>query len=148
MVAAGVYMLARVSFLIDTLRRTPKPSSRLLAATTALFAALLATQQDDIKRILAYSTLLQLGYMIMAIGACGAGSGDVPPLHACLVQGAPLPWGRRTSSTLCHHEQDIWKMGGLRKADEVDVLHVHSLGFLALIGFPWLQRLLFERRTS
>src|SRR4030095_1579438 len=67
MVAAGVYMLARVFFLIE-----PQPDAQFVIAgigvLTALLAALMATQQNDIKRILAYSTLSQLGYMIMAGG--------------------------------------------------------------------------------
>ena len=67
MVAAGVYMLCRVFFLLDI----PGPALEVIAwigAFTALLSAVIAIQQDDIKRILAYSTLSQLGYMVMAVG--------------------------------------------------------------------------------
>src|SRR2546428_5598097 len=74
MVAAGVYMLVRVAFVIQT-----SPAALLVVAwigtITAAMAALIATQQDDIKRILAYSTLSQLGYMIMAVGLASDGGG-------------------------------------------------------------------------
>jgi NADH-quinone oxidoreductase subunit L len=90
MVAAGVYMLVRVSFLV-----TASPlAAEIIAGIgcgTALLAALMATQQNDIKRVLAYSTLSQLGYMVMAVGRSGT-SRDVPPLHARFLQGDALPW--------------------------------------------------------
>jgi NADH-quinone oxidoreductase subunit L len=73
MVAAGVFMLARIFFLIDA---TPTAQAVIawVGILTALLAALMATQQDDIKRILAYSTLSQLGYMVMAIGVTAPGA--------------------------------------------------------------------------
>src|SRR4029077_505424 len=73
MVAAGVYMLARVSFLIE-LSATAQAVIAWVGIITAVLAALMATQQDDIKRILAYSTLSQLGYMISAIGLAAPGA--------------------------------------------------------------------------
>ena len=77
MVAAGVYMLVRVAFLIQAspTRCTSSPGS---ARITAVMAALIATQQNDIKRILAYSTLSQLGYMVMAVGLA---SGEAAMFH-------------------------------------------------------------------
>ena len=95
MVAAGVYMLARVFFLIEPDAASAQTIIAWIGGITALLAALMATQQDDIKRILAYSTLSQLGYMVMAVGLAGAGCGDVPPLHPRVLQGAALPRRRR-----------------------------------------------------
>ena len=90
MVAAGVYMLVRVGFLIQA---APQALSIIawIGTITAVMAALIATQQNDIKRILAYSTLSQLGYMVMAVGLAVRRGGDVPSLHARLLQGAALP---------------------------------------------------------
>jgi hypothetical protein len=90
MVAAGVYMLVRVGFLINA------SSGALhviawIGTITAVLAALMATQQNDIKRILAYSTSHSLGYMVMAIGLASGQAGDVPPLHPRRLQGASLP---------------------------------------------------------
>src|SRR5690606_8516663 len=70
MVAAGVYMLCRVFFILELSVRA-MDIIMWVGAATSIFAALIALQQNDIKRILAYSTLSQLGYMVMAVG-CGA----------------------------------------------------------------------------
>jgi NADH-quinone oxidoreductase subunit L len=111
MVAAGVYMLCRVFFLLndDALQVIA-----YIGGFTALLAALIAVQQNDIKRILAYSTLSQLGYMVMAVGLKG------PPAamyhlttHAFFK--ALLFLGAGSVILGVHHEQDIWKMGALRK---------------------------------
>ncbi|MCX7827241.1 MAG: NADH-quinone oxidoreductase subunit L, partial [Verrucomicrobiae bacterium] len=119
MVAAGVYMLCRVSFLVF-------PSAlgmEIIAWTggiTACFAAVIATQQNDIKRILAYSTLSQLGYMIMAVGLSNPqGSGYMPAMfhlstHAFFKALLFLSAGSVIIS-FHHGEQDIWKMGGLAR---------------------------------
>ena len=134
MVAAGVYMLARVSFLIE-LSPTAQTVIASIGIITALLAALIATQQDDIKRILAYSTLSQLGYMIMADRARRAGRGDVPSLHARLFQGAPLPRRRRDhprAASRAGHLED----GRPEQEDEVDFL-TFTAGYLALIGMPF-----------
>ena len=111
MVAAGVYMLCRVFFLLDP---TALQVIAYIGGFTALLAALIAIQQDDIKRILAYSTLSQLGYMVMAVGLKG------PPAamyhlttHAFFK--ALLFLGAGSVILGVHHEQDIWKMGALRK---------------------------------
>mgnify|MGYP002146947368 FL=1 len=84
MVAAGVYMLVRVSFVIVT----PLAAETIagIGCFTALLAALMATQQGDIKRILAYSTLSQLGYMVMAVGAVAMAA-----LHGEAAHGASAP---------------------------------------------------------
>jgi NADH-quinone oxidoreductase subunit L len=111
MVAAGVYMLCRVFFLLndDALQVIA-----YIGGFTALLAALIAIQQNDIKRILAYSTLSQLGYMVMAVGLKG------PPAamyhlttHAFFK--ALLFLGAGSVILGMHHEQDIWQMGALRK---------------------------------
>jgi NADH-quinone oxidoreductase subunit L len=133
MVAAGVYMLARVSFLI-----APTPDAQTviagIGAVTALFAALVATQQNDIKRILAYSTLSQLGYMIMAIGLKAPGAAMWHLFtHASFK--ALLFLGAGAIIHELHHEQDIWKMGGLGKRMKW-TCYTFTAGTLALTGFP------------
>ncbi len=133
MVAAGVFMLARISFLIE-----PTPTAQTVIATvgavTALLAALMATQQDDIKRILAYSTLSQLGYMIMAIGVAAPGAAMFHLFtHASFK--ALLFLGAGAIIHALHHEQDIWKMGGLKGKMKWTFL-TFTAGYLALIGCP------------
>ncbi len=135
MVAAGVYMLARVFFLIE-----PSLGAQTVIATigaiTCLLAALMATQQDDIKRILAYSTLSQLGYMILAIGVAAPGAAMFHLFtHACFK--ALLFLGAGAIIHQLHHEQDIWKMGGLKGKMKWTFL-TFTAGYLALIGCPGL----------
>ena len=135
MVAAGVYMLARVFFLIE-----PSLGAQNVIATigavTCLLAALMATQQDDIKRILAYSTLSQLGYMILAIGVAAPGAAMFHLFtHACFK--ALLFLGAGAIIHELHHEQDIWKMGGLKGKMKWTFL-TFTAGYLALIGCPGL----------
>jgi NADH-quinone oxidoreductase subunit L len=93
MVAAGVYMLCRVFFVFDIPGSAALQVVAWIGGITALMAALIACQQNDIKRILAYSTLSQLGYMVMAVG------GDVSFGHARIFQGAAVP--RRGLSHPC-----------------------------------------------
>jgi NADH-quinone oxidoreductase subunit L len=111
MVAAGVYMLCRVFFIFT-------PGALIVIAwiggITALLSALIAIQQDDIKRILAYSTLSQLGYMVMAVGV----GGPTPAMFHLATHAffkALLFLGAGSVIIALHHEQDIWKMGALRK---------------------------------
>jgi NADH-quinone oxidoreductase subunit L len=135
MVAAGVYMLARVSFLIQL-----SPTGQTVIATigiiTAVLAALIATQQDDIKRILAYSTLSQLGYMICAIGLAAPGAAMFHLFTHAFFK-ALLFLGAGAIIHAMHHEQDIWKMGGLRGKMKWTSISF-AAGYLALIGFPGL----------
>jgi NADH-quinone oxidoreductase subunit L len=135
MVAAGVYMLARVYFLIGL---TPDAQFVIagIGAMTALLAALMATQQDDIKRILAYSTLSQLGYMIMAIGLA-APAAAMFHLFTHAFFKALLFLGAGAIIHVLHHEQDIWKMGGLSKSMRMTFL-TFAAGYLALVGCPGL----------
>ncbi len=116
MVAAGVYMLARVAFLIDASPDCAGDVIAWIGAITALLAALMATQQDDIKRILAYSTLSQLGYMVMAIGLAAPGAAMFHLFTHAFFK-ALLFLGAGAVIHALHHEQDIWKMGGLREDD-------------------------------
>ena len=133
MVAAGVYMLCRVMVLFT-------PDALLIiawiGAITALLAALMAIQQNDIKRILAYSTLSQLGYMVMAVGCEGAEAAMFHlTTHAAFK--ALLFLGAGAVIYACHHEQDIWNMGGLRhKLSKTSITFI--IGALALAGFPLL----------
>ena len=135
MVAAGVYMLARVAFLIGA-SEFAATAIAWLGAITALLAALMATQQNDIKRILAYSTLSQLGYMVMAVGA-GSPEAGMFHLYTHAFFKALLFLGAGAVIYSCHHEQDIWKMGGLRKKMPLTFL-TFVIGTAALCAFPWI----------
>jgi len=134
MVAAGVFMLARISFLI-----APSPGAQMVimwvGLVTAVLAALMATQQDDIKRILAYSTLSQLGYMIMAIGLAAPGAAMFHLFTHAFFK-ALLFLGAGAIIHALHHEQDIWKMGGLSGKMKWTFRSFFA-GYLALIGTPF-----------
>ncbi len=133
MVAAGVYMLARVAFLIE-LSPTALMVISWVGIITALLAALMATQQDDIKRVLAYSTLSQLGYMICAIGLAAPGAAMFHLFtHACFK--ALLFLGAGAIIHMLHHEQDMWKMGGLAGRMKW-TCWTFAAGALALSGCP------------
>ncbi|MDF1860637.1 MAG: NADH-quinone oxidoreductase subunit L [Verrucomicrobiales bacterium] len=136
MVAAGVFMLARVVFLIDA-APTAAEIITWVGAITAVLAALMALQQNDIKRILAYSTLSQLGYMIMAQGL-GHGGSDAGMFHLYTHAffKALLFLGSGAIIYACHHEQDIWKMGGLKKKMPI-TFWTFALGTAALIAVPF-----------
>ncbi len=137
MVAAGVYMLFRLQFTLGFEHFEGLPASTVIAWTggiTALVAALMATQQDDIKRVLAYSTLSQLGYMVMAVGLVHGEAGMFHLFtHAWFK--ALLFLGSGAVIYACHHEQDIWKMGGLFKKMPITGF-TFLIGFLALIAVP------------
>lgn len=131
MVAAGVYMLCRVFFIF-----TPDALTVIswVGGFTALLAALIAVQQNDIKRILAYSTLSQLGYMVMAVGL----GGPTPAMFHLTTHAffkALLFLGAGSVIHAMHHEQDIWKMGALRKKMPV-TFWTFLVGTLALCGVP------------
>jgi len=132
MVAAGVYMLSRVFFLIDG--TWAMEAIAWIGGLTALLAALMAVQQDDIKRILAYSTLSQLGYMVMAVGL---GSPDAAMFHLTTHASfkALLFLGAGSVIVALHHEQDIWKMGGLRERMP-KTYWTFLIGTMALCGVP------------
>jgi len=133
MVAAGVYMLCRVYPLLIL-----SPHGMLVIALigcfTAIFAALIAVQQNDIKRILAYSTLSQLGYMVMAVG-CGGPDAAMFHLSTHAFFKALLFLAAGSVIHALHDEQDIWKMGGLGKKIPL-TSWTFGIGLLALIGVP------------
>jgi NADH-quinone oxidoreductase subunit L len=134
MVAAGVYMLCRVFFLLELPGSYALEVVAWTGGITALFAALLALQQNDIKRILAYSTLSQLGYMMMAVGVGGPADGMFHlTTHAAFK--ALLFLGAGSVIRALHHQQDIWKMGGLAWRMPVTFL-TFLAATLALCGVP------------
>ena len=115
MVAAGVFMLCRIFFLLEIPGSHALEFIAWIGGGTALLAAVMALQQNDIKRILAYSTLSQLGYMVMAVGLHSPRSAMFHlTTHAAFK--ALLFLGAGSVIFACHHEQNIWKMGGLRDA--------------------------------
>ena len=131
MVAAGVYMLCRVFFLLNA---DALHVISYVGGFTALLAALIAVQQNDIKRILAYSTLSQLGYMVMSVGL----SGQTPAMFHLTTHAffkALLFLGAGSVIHGLHEEQDIWKMGGLKKHMPV-TFWTFIIGTLALSGVP------------
>ena len=136
MVAAGVYMLVRlqVSMGTEAFTETACITIASVGAITAVLAALMALQQDDIKRVLAYSTLSQLGYMVMAVGLL-AGEAAMFHLYTHAWFKALLFLGAGAIIVCCHHEQDIWKMGGLAKRMPLTVL-CFLMGTFALIAIP------------
>ncbi|MSR64789.1 MAG: NADH-quinone oxidoreductase subunit L [Verrucomicrobiae bacterium] len=135
MVAAGVYMLCRVFFLLQW-----SPDALHIIAwiggITALMAALIAVVQNDIKRVLAYSTLSQLGYMVMSVGLSGY-SPAMFHLSTHAFFKALLFLGAGSVIFALHHEQDIWKMGGLWKKLPW-TFWTFTVGTLALCGCPFL----------
>ena len=134
MVTAGVFMVARLSPLFE-LAPTAKAFVILIGATTAIFAATVGLVQNDIKRIIAYSTCSQLGYMFVAMGA-GAYSVGMFHLFTHAFFKALLFLGSGSVILAMHHEQDIRKMGGLwRKIPFTYVMML--IGTLALTGFPF-----------
>ena len=133
MVAAGVYMLVRVAFIIQGSHAALLVIA-WIGTITAAMAALIATQQNDIKRILAYSTLSQLGYMIMAVGLA---SNDAAMFHLFTHAffKALLFLAAGSVIVMLHHEQNIWKMGGLYRKLPITFASF-VVGALALIGCP------------
>src|ERR1700722_5017524 len=131
MVAAGVYMLCRIFFLLNA---DALHVIAYIGGFTALLAALIAVQQNDIKRIIAYSTLSQLGYMVMAVGL----NGPTPAMFHLTTHAffkALLFLSAGSVIIGMHHEQDVWQMGNLRKKMPV-TFWTFLIGALALSGIP------------
>ena len=133
MVTAGIFMVARMSPLFQM-----SPDALhfvvVIGATTALFMGLLGLVNNDIKRVIAYSTLSQLGYMTAALGAGAYGAGIFHLMTHAFFK-ALLFLAAGSVIIGLHHEQDMRRMGGLRKY--MPVTYWTSLvGSLALIGFP------------
>ena len=152
MVAAGIYMLCRINVLM-----VPAALTVIMwtGAATALYAALCAIVQSDIKKVLAYSTLSQLGYMVAAFGL---GSLSTTHLHGTeahtivIAAGVGAAMFHLTTHAFfkalmflgsgsvihgCHHEQNIFQMGGLAKKMPL-TFATFTLGVAAIIGFPFL----------
>src|SRR6201981_1796648 len=133
MVTAGVFMVARLSPLFE-LAPNAQAVVMFFGATTAFFAATIGLVQNDIKRIIAYSTCSQLGYMFVAMGA-GAYSVGMFHLFTHAFFKALLFLGSGSVIIAMHHEQDIRHMGGLK--DKIPFTYtVMIIGTLALTGFP------------
>ena len=133
MVTAGVYMVTRFSFLYELI-----PSVGLfiayIGAASALFAAIIATRQTDIKKILAYSTMSQLGYMFIAAGL-GAYSSALFHVFTHAFFKALLFMGAGAVIVMLHHEQNIFKMGQMRTVSPV-VYTCMLIATLAISGIP------------
>lgn len=135
MVAAGVYMLARIFPILLAAPEAARETIMWIGATTCFAAGLMATQQDDIKRILAYSTISQLGYMVVGIAV--APVGDVAMFHLFTHAFFKCMLFLCAGSVIIalHHEQNIWKMGGLLRRMPLTALCL-VIGTLALTGTP------------
>ncbi len=135
MVTAGIFMVTRMSPLFE-LSETALTFILVIGATTALFMGFLGIIQNDIKRVVAYSTLSQLGYMTVALGA-SAYSAAVFHLMTHAFFKALLFLAAGSVIIGMHHIQDIRQMGGLKKYMPI-TYWTSLLGTLALIGFPGL----------
>jgi len=133
MVAAGVYMLCRIYPLL-LLSVWGMWFIAVVGCFTAIFAALIAVQQNDIKRILAYSTLSQLGYMVMAVG-CGGPDAAMFHLTTHAFFKALLFLAAGSVIHALHEEQDIWRMGGLWNKIPL-TFWTFAIGMVALSGVP------------
>ncbi|TNG02660.1 MAG: NADH-quinone oxidoreductase subunit L, partial [Gammaproteobacteria bacterium] len=133
MVTAGIFMVARMSPLYE-LSETALNFILVIGSITALFMGLLGLVQNDIKRVVAYSTLSQLGYMTVALGASAYGAAIFHLMTHAYFK-ALLFLGAGSVIIAMHHDQDIRNMGGLKKY--MPITYWTSLvGSLALIGFP------------
>lgn len=134
MVTAGIFMVARMSPLFE-LSETALNFILFIGATTAFFTGLIGIVQNDIKRVVAYSTLSQLGYMTVALGV-SAYSAAVFHLMTHAFFKALLFLAAGSVIIGMHHEQDMRKMGGLRKYMKV-TYWTSVIGTLALVGTPF-----------
>jgi NADH-quinone oxidoreductase subunit L len=133
MVTAGIFMVARMSPLFE-LSETALSFVLIIGSTTAFFMGLLGLVNNDIKRVVAYSTLSQLGYMTVALGVSAYSAGIFHLMTHAFFK-ALLFLAAGSVIMAMHHEQDMRKMGGLRK--HLPITYWTCLvGALALIGFP------------
>ncbi len=133
MVTAGIFMVARMSPLFE-LSETALSMVLIIGATTAFFMGLLGIVNNDIKRVIAYSTLSQLGYMTVALGASAYGAGIFHLMTHAFFK-ALLFLAAGSVIIAMHHEQDMRRMGGLKKYMPI-TYWTFLVGSLALIGFP------------
>ena len=134
MVVAGVYLVARMYFLFDHASPAALQFIAGLGAFTAIFSASIAIAQDDIKRILAFSTLSQLGYMMFALGV-GSLTASMFHLMTHAFFKALMFLGAGSVIIALHHKQDIWEMGGLWKKMPITGT-TFFIGVLAISGVP------------
>jgi NADH-quinone oxidoreductase subunit L len=133
MVTSGVYLIARMNFFFD-LSPTALEVIAWTGGLTALFAATMAIAQTDIKKVLAYSTVSQLGYMFLACGVAAYSTGVFHVITHAFFK-ALMFLGAGSVIYGMHHEQDILKMGGLKKY--MPKTHfVFMIGWLAICGIP------------
>jgi len=133
MVTAGIFMVARMSPLYE-LSETALSFVLIIGATTAFSMGLIGIVQNDIKRVIAYSTLSQLGYMVAALGASAYAAGLFHLMTHAFFK-ALLFLGAGSVIIGMHHDQDIRNMGGVRRY--MRITHwTFLIGTLALIGFP------------
>jgi NADH-quinone oxidoreductase subunit L len=133
MVTAGIFMVARMSPLFE-LSETALSFVLIIGATTAVFMGLLGIVNNDIKRVVAYSTLSQLGYMTVALGVSAYSAGIFHLMTHAFFK-ALLFLAAGSVIIAMHHEQDMRKMGGLAKHMPI-TYWTCLVGCLALIGFP------------
>ncbi len=133
MVTAGIFMVARMSPLFEQ-SETALSFVLIIGATTAFFMGLLGVVNNDIKRVIAYSTLSQLGYMTVALGVSAYGAGIFHLMTHAFFK-ALLFLAAGSVIIAMHHEQDMRKMGGLAKHMPI-TYWTCLVGCLALIGFP------------
>ena len=133
MVTAGIYMIAR-SNILYTMAPVTQTVVAVIGLATAILAATIAIKQNDIKKVLAYSTVSQLGYMFLGLGAGAYGAAVFHVMTHAFFK-ALLFLGAGSVIHAMHHEQDIRNMGGLRKY--MPVTHITFLiGCLAIAGIP------------
>jgi NADH-quinone oxidoreductase subunit L len=133
MVTAGIFMVARMSPLFE-LSEVALSTVLIIGATTAFFMGLLGLVNNDIKRVVAYSTLSQLGYMTVALGVSAYGAAIFHLMTHAFFK-ALLFLAAGSVIIAMHHEQDMRKMGGLKKYMPI-TYWTSLIGSLALIGFP------------
>ena len=134
MVTAGVYLMCRISPVLEVSSGYASTVIAIVGAATALFAATIAVSQNDIKKVLAYSTVSQLGYMFLAVGA-GAYSAAIFHMVTHAFFKALLFLGSGSVIHGMHHEQDMRRMGGLRLLMPITA-GTFIIGWLAIAGVP------------
>jgi NADH-quinone oxidoreductase subunit L len=134
MVTAGVFLLVRMSPVLDVASHWGPTLIAYIGAATAIFAATIAVAQNDIKKVLAYSTVSQLGYMFLAIGS-GAYTAAIFHMVTHAFFKALLFLGSGSVIEGMHHEQDMRKMGALRKLMPITAI-TFIVGWLAIAGVP------------
>ncbi len=134
MVTAGVFLMCRMSPILDAASSYAPTIIAIVGVATALFAATIAVAQNDIKKVLAYSTVSQLGYMFLAVGS-GAYTAAIFHMVTHAFFKALLFLGSGAVIHGMHHEQDMRRMGALRKVMPVTAA-TFIVGWLAIAGVP------------